>query len=61
MVEPDPQYKLVILGNSNVGKTCVVHRFANDSFQDHTSPTIGANFLTKTITLNTGKRVKLEV
>lgn len=48
MVEnPEYQYKVVILGNSNVGKTCIVHRFANDVFLDNSQPTIGANFVTK--------------
>ncbi|CAG9332577.1 unnamed protein product [Blepharisma stoltei] len=61
MVEPDPQFKLVILGNSNVGKTCIVHRFANESFLEGSTPTIGANFLTKQMTLSDGKRIKLEV
>ena len=41
------QYKIVILGNSNVGKTCIVHRFAHDEFLDSSQPTIGANFVTK--------------
>jgi small GTP-binding protein len=48
MVEiPEFQYKVVVLGNSNVGKTCIVHRFANDVFLDCSQPTIGANFVTK--------------
>ena len=46
---PEFQYKIVILGNSNVGKTCVVNRFANDVFLESSQPTIGANFVTKKI------------
>lgn len=46
---PEFQYKLVVLGNTNVGKTCLVHQFANSMFLDSSQPTIGANFVTKKI------------
>lgn len=40
------QTKLVLLGESAVGKTSVVHRFVQDEFQENREPTIGAAFLT---------------
>jgi small GTP-binding protein len=49
---PEYQYKFVILGNSNVGKTCIVHRFANEEFLDSSQPTIGANFVTKRLEMD---------
>jgi small GTP-binding protein len=54
------QYKIVILGNSNVGKTCIVHRFAHDAFLDSSQPTIGANFVTKRFEVD-GTLYKFEV
>jgi len=55
------QYKLVILGNTNVGKTCVVHRFVQDRFLDVSEPTIAANFHTKAVDLEDGRKVNFEV
>lgn len=53
MVElPEYQYKVVILGNTNVGKTCIVHQFAHEVFLDNSQPTIGANFVTKRIEMD---------
>lgn len=40
------QTKLVLLGESAVGKTSIVHRFVQDDFQENREPTIGAAFLT---------------
>ena len=49
---PEFQYKIVILGNTNVGKTCIVHRFVNDVYMDSSQPTIGANFVTKRLEMD---------
>jgi small GTP-binding protein len=42
-------YKLVLLGDSAVGKSSLVSRFVRDEFSDAPQPTIGAAFLTKTV------------
>lgn len=42
-----PPYKIVLLGESSVGKTSLVHRFTTDTFDQHTANTIGAAFITK--------------
>lgn len=42
-------YKIVILGNSNVGKSCICTRFVKNTFYDFESNTIGASFFTKNI------------
>jgi Ras-related protein Rab-5C len=57
---PELNYKLVVLGNTNVGKTCLVHRFANEMFLDSSQPTIGANFITKKLTIG-GTYYRFEV
>lgn len=58
-----PPYKLVLLGDSSVGKTSLVHRFANDHFDPLTSNTIGAAFITKEYQSvnNVDKNVKFEI
>ncbi|CAK7901691.1 vacuolar protein sorting-associated protein 21 [[Candida] anglica] len=61
MVGPPP-YKLVLLGDSSVGKTSLVHRFATDNFDEHTANTIGAAFITKEYdSTNTDRKVKFEI
>ena len=42
-------YKLVILGDTGVGKSCVASRFVQDKFYEFQEPTIGAAFLTKAV------------
>lgn len=56
-------YKIVLLGDSSVGKTSLVHRFANNTFNQNTSNTIGAAFITKNVPLSSGpdRHVKLEI
>jgi Ras-related protein Rab-5C len=54
------QYKLVILGNSGVGKSCLVLRFVRDEFDEGQVTTIGAAFLTKNLYLEDGN-VKIEI
>ena len=41
------KYKLVLLGDTSVGKSCLAERFVKDKFMDYQEPTIGAAFLTK--------------
>ena len=42
-------FKLVLLGESGVGTSCLVLRFVRGVFQADNETTIGAAFLTKTI------------
>jgi Ras-related protein Rab-5C len=45
-------HKLVLLGDSAVGKSCIVVRFCRGDFADFQEPTIGAAFLTQTVQLD---------
>uniref|UniRef100_A0A4X2LD10 Ras-related protein Rab-43 n=1 Tax=Vombatus ursinus TaxID=29139 RepID=A0A4X2LD10_VOMUR len=62
--EPDEQYdflfKLVLVGDASVGKTCVVQRFKTGSFSERQGSTIGVDFTMKTLEIQ-GKRVKLQI
>lgn len=52
--------KLIVIGDSSVGKTCLLLRFSDDQFPLSHMPTIGIDFRIKTINLM-GKNVKLQV
>ena len=46
------QFKLVLLGDSAVGKSSLVLRFVKKQFFEYQESTIGAAFLTQTITVD---------
>lgn len=53
-------FKLVLLGDTAVGKSCLVVRFVRDEFFEFQEPTIGAAFLTQTVSLD-DSTVKFEI
>lgn len=55
------QFKLVLLGESAVGKSSLVLRFVKDQFDDYRESTIGAAFLTQTLPLNDTTTIKFEI
>jgi len=56
----DMQVKLLMIGDSGVGKTCLLLRYANDSFSPTFITTIGIDFKIKNIGVD-GKRIKLQI
>lgn len=58
--EYDYLFKLVIIGNSGVGKSSVLLRFADDQFNESYLTTIGVDFRFKTLPID-GKNVKLQI
>ncbi|CAM9319348.1 unnamed protein product [Ectocarpus sp. 6 AP-2014] len=53
-------FKLVLLGDTAVGKSCLVVRFVRDEFFEYQEPTIGAAFLTQKVQLDDAT-VKFEI
>jgi small GTP-binding protein len=53
-------YKLVLLGDTAVGKSCIAVRFVRDEYNEFQEPTIGAAFLTSKINYN-NKNYKFEI
>lgn len=53
-------FKLVLLGDTAVGKSCLVVRFVRDEFFEFQEPTIGAAFLTQSVALESAT-VKFEI
>jgi len=56
----DYLFKLVLIGDSGVGKSCLLLRFADDNFTDSYISTIGVDFRFRTITIDE-KTVKLQI
>ena len=54
------QFKVVLLGEGCVGKTSVVVRYVQNSFNDKHLTTLQASFLTKKLNI-AGKRVELAI
>ncbi|KAL0074637.1 ras family-domain-containing protein [Phycomyces blakesleeanus] len=52
--------KLLLIGDSGVGKSCLLLRFSDDSFTPSFITTIGIDFKIRTIELD-GKRIKLQI
>jgi Ras-related protein Rab-11A len=58
--ETDYVFKVVVVGDSAVGKSQLLGRFAKDEFFFDSKPTIGVEFQTRTVTINR-KRVKAQI
>ncbi|RMD40345.1 hypothetical protein DV735_g4771, partial [Chaetothyriales sp. CBS 134920] len=56
--------KIILLGPSGSGKSCLLHRFINQTFRVLSSQTIGVEFSSKIVKIGTppnGKRIKLQL
>jgi Ras-related protein Rab-1A len=57
----EKSFKILLLGDSSVGKTCFLKRYIDDTFQDVYLSTIGFDYKYKFITLEDGKKIKLQI
>ncbi|XP_057228473.1 ras-related protein Rab-39A isoform X1 [Malurus melanocephalus] len=57
------QFRLIVLGDSTVGKSCLLHRFTEGRFPGplHSDPTVGVDFFSRLVEIEPGKRVKLQL
>lgn len=51
-------FKIILIGDANVGKTCLVKRFTKGFFTPSQGPTIGVDFTIRTVEVD-GERVKV--
>lgn len=58
---PTIEFKVVLLGDKGVGKTCLVLRFIEGTFTQKQQSTIGAFFLTKKVQLGDGSMCKIQI
>ena len=62
MVEEEPPlYKILLLGDSTVGKTCFLLRYTDDTFLDLHMATIGLDYRLKTMILDDHRIVKVQL
>ena len=58
--EYDYLFKILMIGDSGVGKSALLNRYCDDFYSDNYISTIGVDFKVKTIEVN-GLRIKLQV
>ena len=54
-------FKVVLVGNAGVGKTCLVRRFTQGLFPPGQGATIGVDFMIKTVEAEDGEKIKLQI
>src|SRR5580704_16572107 len=53
-------FKILLIGDSSVGKSSLLHRFADHSFSDNYISTIGVDFKIRTVNID-GDQIKLQM
>lgn len=53
-------FKVVLIGNAGVGKTCLVRRFTQGVFPPGQGATIGVDFMIKTVVVD-NEKIKLQI
>ena len=54
-------FKIMLLGDSSVGKTCFIKRYTDETFQDAYLSTVGFDYSTKLVTLKDGTKIKVQI
>ena len=54
-------YKILLLGDSSLGKTCFLMRYTDNTFQEIHMSTIGLDYKLKNVQLDDGKMVKIQI
>ncbi|KAL1131592.1 hypothetical protein AAG570_011206 [Ranatra chinensis] len=63
MVEPifDYQFRLILIGDSTVGKSSLLKYFTDGKFAEVSDPTVGVDFFARLIEVKNGTRIKLQL
>ena len=59
--EFDLFFKFLLIGDSGVGKTCILFRFADNAFNPTFIHTIGIDFKIKTLDIGEGNSLELMI
>ena len=57
----DVVYKVLLLGDTTVGKTCFLTKYTDKTFQEGHISTIGLDYRLKSMVLKSGKNIKLQI
>ena len=60
-VKKEFMYKILLLGDSSVGKTCILTRYADNTFHEEHMATVGLDFKEKNVNLDNGKTIKVQI
>ena len=55
-----PTFKISIVGDSSIGKSCLIYRYVENKFDDFSLPTVGLDFFSKKINIH-GEEYKLHI
>ena len=63
MVEPifDYQFRLILIGDSTVGKSSLLKYFTEGRYEETCDPTVGVDFFARLIEVKPGIKVKLQL
>ena len=61
MVDYERQYKIVMVGNSGVGKTNILLRYVSDESDSHSKATLGVEFSFKFLGMKDGSVVRAQL
>ncbi len=61
MSEGSESFKVVLVGESGVGKTSIITQFIDQTFQEDQQSTTGGTFSTKSVICDNGKTLKFEI
>mgnify|MGYP003347954761 FL=1 len=59
-VDYDYLFKILLIGDSGVGKSCLLNRFTEDIFSENYISTIGVDFKIRTLDIDS-KTIKLQI
>ena len=59
--EEEEFYKVVLIGQSGVGKTCIINQYINNKFHENTMSTISSQYIRKRIEFPDGKAITFNI
>jgi Ras-related protein Rab-39B len=55
------QFRLIVIGDSTVGKSSLLRCFCDGKFYNESDPTVGVDFYARIIEIKPGVRIKLQI
>ena len=60
-IDSTEHYKIVLIGEAGVGKTSIISQFIEQIFQEDLQASTGGTFSSKSLILDNGKTIKLDI